>query len=1083
MYRLTQKEDICINVVLQKTLSSRFSTRDRGSESILNLAIIAALLGFSATPATQVFAEPADTATTVTVTDDQAGDTTNDQTDDTTTKPTEVVTNTEADNPPADNTQADPNTPADTAADTTTTNPADATTDTTADTTTTNPADATTDATADTPAPAETPAKKADEFIAQNPGDALGTDIIFDFNEDGKTDTADWIAYMEWAKTYKAFDFDLATGDLGDSHNGGLQITGATEYLINGVAKPIDSIDTNLDVSKLTSYYLTNLKQSTSIKSQSPWGSCWAFANTSALESAILKAKAEQAGMDQTKIDPKLHEKPMFNKGENYGVDLAELQLSWYIYCLQNEALAGSQAGEGIIDVLPPDNDHADQLNAGGWGSMGEVLYGVWQGIANESDVPYWPSSIAKEDLENVYKGLEKRRAKFEKAAQDSTDPEDKKWYEEQVKYIDSAVESMKKNNGIPEKSFEHLQAIRRFASDFNWAPAKTYADGLEQPAHLKNIHFLPDANLLVPDKNDKLVWKGQNEKYINTVKQALVKYGEVHIGYQADQFRPDQEGKSDYINKDYAAQYCDTDNVEVTHAVSIVGWDDNFDAKKFAAGANDVSNLKNGAWLVKNSWGQNWGIKDDEGNQTGYFWLSYYDKSINTPVAFEVDLAKEDGTFSYDNNYSYDYNVNESNSTFILHVADPDTTIANVFKAKGAEQLHAVSVRTSASDSHVVTNIYILEEGETPENLKEGRKADATLVNDITTPGFHTLELATPLTLKANQRFAITQSITAKEGEKTVSFLNLETNMAPDSLVYRNDMGEVVYCVYDEDGNLKLNDDGTVFNDPEHGKPLFLGESMGFLKPTVVANDGETFIRIKTKDGYRWVTPATLSASINEGKTFAFGNGLIKAFTVNIPEYKIITTDGKATTDLEYDGTEEEGVFVSDGEYSLLEEVRIDDKVLDKDDYTAEPGSTIVRVKKAVLDRLGMGDHVLSMHYKNGAVATSKFKKVAKPATGADTSKVTPADKGKETPKDTAVTPVVDTQDQDAKDTQDKQTDNTTDEKKDASAAQEVKKTTVAKKANGLPTTADATFFMPAAEIMVLGAGMFFTGKKKKNQ
>uniref|UniRef100_UPI00261A8EC8 hypothetical protein n=1 Tax=uncultured Olegusella sp. TaxID=1979846 RepID=UPI00261A8EC8 len=90
---------------------------------------------------------------------------------------------------------------------------------------------------------------KASKHVA----DKLGTKIIFDFNGDGKTDAEDWKAYLKWMSEFKPFDFDLETGDLGDAHNGGIQITGATQIIANGsnTSRTLSSIDTNLDVTKI----------------------------------------------------------------------------------------------------------------------------------------------------------------------------------------------------------------------------------------------------------------------------------------------------------------------------------------------------------------------------------------------------------------------------------------------------------------------------------------------------------------------------------------------------------------------------------------------------------------------------------------------------------------------------------------------------------------------------------------------------------------------------------------------------------------------------------------------------------------
>ena len=94
------------------------------------------------------------------------------------------------------------------------------------------------------------------------------------------------------------------------------------------------------------------------------------------------------------------------------------------------------------------------------------------------------------------------------------------------------------------------------------------------------------------------------------------------------------------------------SDDTTSTHAVTIVGWDDHYSRSLF--GENTPPG--DGAFLIKNSFGK-MGEDSKAGDQSlfreGYFWLSYYDATIQTPATFTGTLV-EDG--KYDHLYMNDY-------------------------------------------------------------------------------------------------------------------------------------------------------------------------------------------------------------------------------------------------------------------------------------------------------------------------------------------------------------------------------------------------------------------------------------------
>ena len=94
-----------------------------------------------------------------------------------------------------------------------------------------------------------------------------------------------------------------------------------------------------------------------------------------------------------------------------------------------------------------------------------------------------------------------------------------------------------------------------------------------------------------------------------DAIKTALTTDGALNL------FMYGANSNSQYYNNATSAIY--NPKEKGNHYVTLVGWDDNYSKNNFK-----ITPPGDGAWICKNSWGTEWG---DE----GYFYLSYYDKSL----------------------------------------------------------------------------------------------------------------------------------------------------------------------------------------------------------------------------------------------------------------------------------------------------------------------------------------------------------------------------------------------------------------------------------------------------------------------
>lgn len=229
---------------------------------------------------------------------------------------------------------------------------------------------------------------------------------------------------------------------------------------------------------------------------------------------------------------------------------------------------------------------------------------------------------------------------------------------------------------------------------------------------------------------------------YKQTVKKLIMEYGALGMSYYS---------KDAYDLPEYDSYYNYEKEDSTNHAIQVVGWDDEFPKENFVIEAPG-----DGAWLMKNSWGA------DEGNkaQDGYFWLSYYDLSVNAYEDEDGDMVMRyayvydaEAADNYDHIYQYDGDA--MSGTVTMYVGEDLSNRFTVKNGKGIwEAVRSVGIGVAQSDVSGTVEIY------TDLTNSVGDPTAGTKVLSqkfsLEYPGYHTIKLNKTIYVGDGQQFTV---------------------------------------------------------------------------------------------------------------------------------------------------------------------------------------------------------------------------------------------------------------------------------------------------------------------------------------